>query len=121
MSKLPLDIDMGDMRVRRVRPDKSFDPSSIILGKVVQAGESFAGFHLGIDDKPRTLCVFDEASSISDVFYDSATSWADRILAIGNPLPCTNFFYRGCRGGDLKDPADVLIEDEERRLAARDR
>lgn len=82
------------------------DEQSALFGKVVKRGESFQGLHLP-NDKPRTMCVFDEASAIDDEFYDAATSWADRILVIGNPLPCTNFFYNGSKGGDVVDPITV--------------
>lgn len=110
-SAYPLNIEVGDMQLRRIRQDGSYDPRCLVLGKVVKRGESFQGFHLP-NDKPRTLCVFDEASSIEDEFYDAASSWAHRILVVGNPLPCNNFFFRGCTQGDLKDPAKKEPKDD---------
>ena len=105
-SKYKFPFEVTHMRIRRYQKDGSIEPQSEIMGKVVQKGESFQGFHL-LQDIPRTLCLFDEASAIDDTFYDAATSWAHRILVIGNPMNNLNFFYRGCKKGDLTDPAQA--------------
>jgi hypothetical protein len=60
----------------------------------------------GASHKPRTLCVFDEASGIDTQYYDAADTWAHRKLVIGNPLPCRNFFYHGVKRGDVSDPSN---------------
>jgi hypothetical protein len=60
-------------------------------------GESLAGHHA-----PATLAIIDEASGVRDIAYEACQGWAKRMLIIGNPNPCTNFFYRGVKGGDLK-------------------
>jgi hypothetical protein len=51
---------------------------------------------------PRTLFVADEASGIDDEAWEKVDTWAHRKLAIGNPYPCTNFFYKGTKGGSIK-------------------
>jgi glucose-6-phosphate dehydrogenase assembly protein OpcA len=42
-------------------------------------------------------------------FLEAAESFAHRILVIGNPLTNTNFFYRGCKAGDLQNPSVLLL------------
>lgn len=77
---------------------------SYCIGRVAAKGEGMLGHHVADvgDGLPRTLFVADEASGVDDVSYDRADTWAKRKLVIGNPYPCNNFFYRGVRGGDLK-------------------
>lgn len=48
-----------------------------------------------------TLLVVDEASGVADEAYNMASTWAKRMLIIGNPHQCANFFYRGVKAGDL--------------------
>lgn len=107
-SRFPLHIKVDYMRVRRWTDAKEtdFDPQSYIEGRVTNRVEAFAGVHLD-NDKPRVLCLFDEASSISDAFFESAQSWAHRILVIGNPLNTTNFFYKQCKAGNRQRPEHV--------------
>jgi len=57
------------------------------------------------DGVPRTLFVADEASSVPDGYYEKARTWANRMLIIGNTWPCSNFFYRGVKAGDLPKPS----------------
>jgi hypothetical protein len=85
---------------------------SYVIGRVASKGEGMLGHHVAEtgDGIPRTLFVADEASGVEDVAYERADTWAKRKLVIGNPYPCTNFFYRGCREGTLfaksKSPED---------------
>ena len=41
---------------------------------------------------------------LDDVHYERADTWAHRILVIGNPFPCTNFFKKAVQEGDIPDP-----------------
>jgi hypothetical protein len=79
-------------------------PLDRLVAHVTTEVERFHGVHLP-EDRPRILVVFDEASAIADEFIEAAESFAHRILVIGNPLSNTNFFYRGCKGGDLQNPS----------------
>lgn len=67
-----------------------------IKGQVSKQGEGLQGHHAH-----ETLFVADEASGVSDVAYDMASTWAKKMLIIGNPLPCNNFFYKAVKAGDL--------------------
>lgn len=112
----PLEFEKGgplvvnDMRIRKV-VDGKVCGVSYILGRVAQKGEGMLGHHVtptqeelerGYDiSVPRTLFIADEASGIDDVSYERAATWAKRILVIGNPFPCNNFFKRGVKGGDI--------------------
>lgn len=51
--------------------------------------------------RPRTMGVIDEASGVEDSAYNGMDTWAHRKLIIGNPLPCTNFFFRFVEEGDV--------------------
>ncbi len=86
---------------------------SYVIGRVASKGEGMLGHHVAEtgDGIPRTLFIADEASGVEDVAYERADTWAKRKLIIGNPYPCTNFFYRGCRDGDLlAKPRDQIEE-----------
>jgi hypothetical protein len=76
-------------------------PLSYVRGMVAAEGAAMQGHYVAdVDDGiPRTLFVVDEASGVPDAYYDMASSWANRILIIGNPLPCNNFFFRAVEGG----------------------
>lgn len=49
----------------------------------------------------NTLLIVDEASGVADEIYEMATTWAKKVLIIGNPHQCNNFFYRGVKEGDI--------------------
>lgn len=76
---------------------------SYVRGRVAAKGEGLQGHHIAKtgDGVPRTLFVVDEASGVDDKSMEAAETWADRILVIGNPYPCQNFFRRGVEAGDL--------------------
>lgn len=69
---------------------------SYLRGMVSEKGEGMAGHHA-----PMTLLIIDEASGVDDVVYTQAATWAKKMLIIGNPNPCANFFYRAVKEGDL--------------------
>lgn len=73
------------------------DPISYIHGTVSERAEGLAGHHAAY-----TLLVIDEASGVVDDAYKAGDTWAKRKLIIGNPYPCTNFFYRGVKEGEIK-------------------
>lgn len=107
-SKYRLPLQVNDLLIRQVTRDGGVEPKSYIMGITTNVPENLQGHHLPLRElpdgrtEPRTLIVFDEASSIHDKYYTAADTWAHRKLVIGNPLPCTNFFYRGVKDGPLK-------------------
>lgn len=81
---------------------------SYVLGRVAKKGEGLLGHHIADrgDGIPRTLAIGDEASGLDDDVHTRCTTWAKRLLFIGNPYPCTNFFKKYCQEGDVKNPQD---------------
>ncbi len=102
-SRVKFPFEITALRVRKLDAGRNVLPLDYLVGHVTTNIESFQGHHLP-NDKPRVLCVLDEASGIPDEFNDAADSWAHRKLVIGNPLSTTNFFYRLCKAGDVPDP-----------------
>jgi hypothetical protein len=109
-SVVPLDSEKGGpivvnhLHLRKVDPRSgSICGISYIRGRVSAKGEGMLGHHVAEtgDGVPRTLFVADEASGVDDQSYKASETWARRKLVIGNPYPCTNFFKKGVRGGDL--------------------
>lgn len=106
--KLP--IQYNHMKIRQVDGRGRLYPNSELVGQVSNTKEGLLGRHStqGFKpiqgDIPRTLVIFDEASGIDDDTYNSTQTWADRKLIIGNPFPCSNFFKRGVKAGDLSRP-----------------
>lgn len=107
-SKIKLPILQNHMHIRQLRNDGSIVPMCEIRGQVTRQGEALLGRHIerGPGGLPTTLAIFDEASGIMDSTYNSSSTWAHRKLIIGNPFPCTNFFRKGVREGDLKAPTN---------------
>ena len=101
-SRYPLPIQYNDMLIRQII-DGNVEPRSYLAGIVTVTVENMQGHHLERDGKDRTLAIFDEASGIDSAYYNATDTWAHRKLVIGNPLPCTNFFYTGVKDGDLLD------------------
>lgn len=87
---------------------------SYCLGRVAAKGEGMLGHHIADtgDGIPRTLFVADEASGVDDISYTRADTWAKRKLVIGNPWPCSNFFYKGVKQGSipLKDTLAAEVD-----------
>lgn len=69
---------------------------SYLRGMVSAKGEGMAGHHAEF-----TLAIMDEASGIDDLVYTQAGTWAKKMLVIGNPNRCNNFFYHGVKGGNI--------------------
>lgn len=78
--------------------DESVSTDNYVKGIVsgVSSEEALAGHHA-----KNTLFIVDEASSSPDWVYDKGLGWMKKMLAFGNPLPCQNWWYRGCKAGDL--------------------
>jgi hypothetical protein len=104
------------LHLRKLVPMGSLDPKtgkqalqvcglSYAIGRVAAKGEGMLGHHIAEDGTgiPRTLFVADEASGVDDVSYERASTWAKRLLVIGNPYPCANFFFKGVKGGDITE------------------
>lgn len=71
---------------------------SYCLGMVSEKGEGLAGHHA-----PATLLVVDEASGVDPIVLERCSSWAKKILVIGNPYgPKSSWFGKACSGGDLE-------------------
>lgn len=91
---------------------------SYCIGRVAAKGEGLLGHHIAHtgDGIPRTLFVADEASGVDDEAHQRATTWARRMLVIGNPYPCENFFKHAVkgrpgtddRGGDIPRPVPSI-------------
>ena len=106
-SRVKLPLDVKDLKIEKRQPPGSataYVPLNYVEGYVSRRVESFQGHHLP-QDRPRVLCIFEEASGIADEFKDAADSWAHCQLIVGNPLNTTNWFYRGCKAGDMADPS----------------
>lgn len=84
-------------------------PTSYCIGRVAAKGEGMLGHHVAEtgDGVPRTLFVADEASGVDDGNWEVTDSWARRKIAIGNPYPCSNFFYRAVEGGAKPDGSAI--------------
>lgn len=100
MSKRPTEGSRLIVNFREIKRyvDGEVDEISYIYGTVSERPEGLAGHHA-----KYTLAVIDEASGVADDAYQAMDSWAKRRLIIGNPYPCSNFFFRGVTEGDLKD------------------
>jgi hypothetical protein len=89
---------------QRRQPLMVVDALSYIIGRVAMKGEGLLGHHIAEtgDGIPRTLFTIDEASGVDDVAYERGTTWARRVLCIGNPFPSSNTFWqKACQGGDI--------------------
>ena len=129
-SVIPLPLKVNDLWLSYMRNGKKI-PNSYVRGMVTNVKEQLLGHHLAWrtrvveqflghmlparkDSKgvplPVTMAILDEASGIDDIYFDAVDTWAHRILVVGNPLPCENFFKaavlgRGdLPGGDIKNP-----------------
>jgi phage terminase large subunit len=73
---------------------------SYLIGTVARKGEGLAGHHAA-----HTLFIVDEASGVEDTAYERASTWAKKVLVVGNPYESAgNFFERAVKGGDLAMP-----------------
>ena len=103
-SKYPLTHNLGGplyVTHQEIRPAHELDltggnTGNYMRGQVAATEEAFQGHHA-----VNTLLVVDEASGVQDWVYTMSSTWAKRMLIIGNPHQCNNFFRRGVRAGDL--------------------
>jgi hypothetical protein len=100
-ARLPLSSKRGGMLAVNHREIRKYQDGvlckiSYLIGQVSEKGEGMAGHHAA-----NTLLIIDEASGADDLVYERGSTWAKRILVIGNPYTANNFFYRGVKGGDL--------------------
>lgn len=65
-----------------------------------EAEAAMGGHHIAKtgDGIPRTSFTIDEASSVRDAYHRIGSTWANRVLILGNTWPCRNFFYRAVKG-----------------------
>lgn len=104
-SKYALPLKVGHMEIGKLI-NGELDPKSYIIGRVARVDEGLLGHHLPKwhDYLPTTLMIYDEASGVRDEFKPKTDTWAHRTLVIGNPFPCTNFFFQASKKGDIPDP-----------------
>lgn len=101
-SVVPLLYDQGGPltmvhhELRHSSERKLRNPINYIVGIVSAKGEGLQGHHAA-----NTLGIIDEASGVEQDVYDMMCTWAKRRLIIGNPNPCSNFFFKGVNAGDL--------------------
>jgi hypothetical protein len=119
-SRFPLShLDGGPLLINHLHIRKVYtngsrrgevDPTSYLIGRVAAKGEGMLGHHVEDvgDGVPRTLFMADEASGVDDENWKVTDSWARRKLAIGNPYPCSNFFFRAVEGGT--DPESGAVD-----------
>lgn len=107
-SEYPLGLKVNHLHLRQVRADNTIHPLSEMIGRVAQTGvsEGLLGRHVprGPGGLPTALAVIDEASGFDDIHKDAMETWAHQMLIIGNCYPCTNFFFKGYKSGDIPDP-----------------
>lgn len=87
---------MNHHEIKYAREADQKNALSYLKGMVSKESEGLAGHHAAY-----TLAVADEASGVKEEAHVEMTRWAKRFLAIGNPNPCNNFFFKGVEAGDL--------------------
>lgn len=92
----PLLVNHREIKKMSYHSDVVKCPISYMIGQVSEKGEGMAGHHA-----PYTLAIIDEASGVDDIVYTQMDTWAKRKLVIGNPNPCTNFFYKAYKKGEV--------------------
>ena len=100
-SKYPLTHDKGGPLVYNHHEIRKFrhgqlDKYQYIIGRVAARDEGLTGHHA-----ESALLACDEVSGVDDAVYSAGQGWMNRLLVIGNPNPCENFFKRGVKAGDL--------------------
>ena len=93
------------MDIRRIN-NGVVDMKGYLTGITAADEQTLQGHHLPVDEDgtPNTLIIYDEASGIPDKFFAATAGWRQRLLAISNCNPCSNYFYRSVKQGDTKDP-----------------
>ncbi len=113
-ARFPLPIELNEMEIYALQ-EGIREPRSYIKGIVTNVAENMLGHHLerGPNGEPTTMAIFDEASSIQNEYYEATDTWAHRKLAIGNPLPCANFFKAKVKAGTDKYCKVIRIRAED--------
>ena len=90
---------MTDKEIRFREEADSKNCSSYCVGVVSgsENSEGLSGHHA-----PYTLAMIDEASGSNDGVHTALTEWCARLVVIGNPKPCSNFYKEYCQAGDLR-------------------
>lgn len=89
-------------------------PLSYVKGMVAST-DSMAGMqghHIANrgDGIPRTLFIADESSSVEEQYFVMARTWANRMLILGNPWPCSNYFFKSVEGDpSSNDPGGDIL------------
>ena len=106
-AKIKLPIQYNHLKLRQLKKDGTLVANSECVGRVVKHGEAMLGRHVErtAKNEPTTLLVVDEASGVDDKSYETADTWTHRKLVIGNPYPCSNFFFKGVKEGDKEAAA----------------
>lgn len=106
-AKYPLLVEKGGplvinhQEIRRADEATAKNPINYLVGMVSRTGGTKEGESLGGHHADITLAVADEASGVPDQAYKMFQGWAKRMLIIGNPNPCQNFFRAAVKAGDL--------------------
>lgn len=106
---VPLTSDRGGpllvnhLHIRKFQEPGVLCPLSYLVGRVALKGEGLLGHHVADvgDGEPKTMLLGDEASGLDNMVYERGSTWARRMLFIGNPYPTRNFFYQAVKGGDV--------------------
>ncbi len=113
-SRLPIDSRHGGALVIHHRELKKIHggeqcAKSYVKGMVANADRIAAmqGHHIArpMNNAPKTLFVGDECSSVPHEYYRMASTWAHRMLFIGNTWDCSNFWKQHIKGGDVARPS----------------
>lgn len=107
---------VNHLHIRKIDSAKQICGISYLVGRVAAKGEGMLGHHVAElgDGVPRTMFMADEASGVDDVSYQRAGTWCKRMLVIGNPYPCDNFFKKKIKEGDIvADPDKPWIPETE--------
>lgn len=117
-ARYPLDSRMGGplvinhLHIRKIVEGKICG-LSYLLGRVAEKGEGMSGHHIAAtgDGIPRTLFVGDEVSGVDNNCIKKATEWCNRMLLIGNPYKCDNYFRTAVEGDLSRDPETNEVRD----------
>lgn len=85
------------VRVVKGTPNKDCYITSMVAPATQEVqGKGLSGHHA-----PNTLAVIDEAIAVREWAYDAMREWAAHMLMLSNTNPGRNFFWRGCKAGDM--------------------
>lgn len=93
----PLVMHNKEIRFASEVDAQSGNVASYLVGMVASEDAKFSGHH-----GAWCMVMGDEANALRDAVQTMCGMWAHREVWWGNPWPCTNFWYRGLRDGDLR-------------------